>query len=108
MSRAAVAAALALPVAGIATTAALTLGSSDGDDAAAARERPLAAGEVRAVAEAFADAYEREDGAALRRLVTSDVRRVLPAGALRGRAAVATDTRASFARTQRAATTWKT
>ena len=96
MSRAALAAALALPAAGVATTAALTLGSSDGDGAAATRERPLAAGEVRAVAEAFADAYEREDGAALRRLVTSDVRRVLPAGALRGRDAVATEYESQF------------
>jgi ketosteroid isomerase-like protein len=96
MSRAALAAALALPVAGIATTAALTLGSSDGDGAAAARDRPLAAGEVRAVAEAFADAYQSEDGAALRRLVTSDVRRVLPAGVLRGRDAVATEYESQF------------
>jgi len=95
VGRGALAAALALPVAGIATTAALTLGSPEGEDAAA-RAGPLAGGEVRAVAQAFADAYEREDGSSLRRLVTSDVRRVLPAGTLRGRDAVATEYERQF------------
>jgi ketosteroid isomerase-like protein len=45
---------------------------------------------VRAVAGAFADAYETEDGRALRRLLTPDVQRALPSGAvLHGREAVA-------------------
>jgi serine/threonine-protein kinase len=94
-SRRAVLAALALPLAGIATTAALTLGSDSAPDPAAT-DRPLAGDEVRAVAEAFASAYEHEDGQALRRLVTGDVRRVLPAGVLRGRTAVATEYERQF------------
>jgi hypothetical protein len=93
----AVAAALALPLAGIATTAALTLGSN-GDPGRAAADRPLAAGEVRVVAQSFATAYETEDGRALRRLVTTDVQRVLPGGVLRGREAVATEYERQFRR----------
>jgi serine/threonine-protein kinase len=94
-SRRAVAAALALPLAGIATTAALTLGSN-GAPSRAAADGPLTAGEVRAVAEAFAAAYETEDGRALRRLVTTDVQRVLPGGVLRGRELVATEYERQF------------
>ncbi len=96
-ARVAWAAAIALPLAGVATVAALMLGSDGGGDAAAAEARPLAAGEVRAVADAFADAYETEDGRALRRLLTSDVVRLLPEGApLRGRGAVAGAYEAQF------------
>jgi serine/threonine-protein kinase len=80
--------ALALPLAGIVTVAVLMLGSGDDTSAAAAQVRPLAAGEVRAVADAFADAYETEDGAALGRLLTADVKRVLPDAIARGRRAV--------------------
>ncbi len=96
--RGALAAAIALPLAGVATVAGLMLASGGGGSGAAAAEsRPLAAGEVRAVAAAFADAYETEDGRALRRLLTSDVRRVLPEGAsLRGRDAVAAAYEAQF------------
>jgi ketosteroid isomerase-like protein len=85
--RGALAVAVVLPLAGVLTVAALMV-TSDGSsgDAAAAAARPLASGEVRAVAEAFAEAYETEDTAALRQLVTSDVERVLPTGApLHGR-----------------------
>jgi serine/threonine-protein kinase len=90
-------AAIALPLAGVATVAALMLSSGGGGNAAAAAARPLAPGEVRAVAAAFAEAYETEDGAALRRLVTSDVQRVLPTGApLRGRDAVVAAYEAQF------------
>jgi ketosteroid isomerase-like protein len=90
--RGALAAAIVLPLAGVATVAALMLvdGGGSGGDAAAAASRPLAPGEVRAVAGAFADAYETEDGRALRRLLTPDVQRALPGGAiLHGREAVA-------------------
>jgi ketosteroid isomerase-like protein len=67
----------------------LTSQRGGGGDAAAAAARPLGAGEVRAVAGAFAKAYETEDSLELRRLLTSDVERVLPQGpAVRGRAAV--------------------
>ena len=93
--RAALLAALALPLAGIVTVALFML---DGDerDVATAQTRPLADGEVRAVAEAFADAYETEDGRALGRLLTSDVRRVLPEGTVRGRQAVVTQYETQF------------
>lgn len=93
--RAALLAAIALPLAGIITVALLML---DGDerDIATAQTRPLAEGEVRAVAEAFAEAYEIEDGRALGRLLTKDVRRVLPEGAVRGRQAVVTQYETQF------------
>ena len=94
-SRRALAAALALPLAGIATTAALTTGSDDDRDARAA-VAPLAGDDVRRAAEAFAEAYETEDGPRLRRLVTRDVRRVLPGGVLRGRGAVASEYERQF------------
>ena len=78
-------AAVLVPLAGIATVAALMLAGDGGTDAAAARTAPLAEGEVRAAAEAFAAAYETEDAEALRRLLTADVERVLPDGVARGR-----------------------
>jgi serine/threonine-protein kinase len=87
--RGGLATAIALPLAGIVTVAVMMLGGDAGDDAARAASRPLAAGEVRAAGEAFAAAYESEDERALRRLLTRDVQRVLPAGApVRGRDAV--------------------
>ena len=57
---------------------------------------PLSADEVRASAQGFADAYEREDGRALRGLLSSDVERVLPAGVARGRAAVISEYERQF------------
>ncbi len=90
--RGTLAAAIGLPLAGVATVAVLMLldGGASAGDAAAVAARPLATGEVRAVAGAFADAYETEDGRALRRLLTADAQRALPGGAvLRGRDAVA-------------------
>ena len=89
-------AALALPLAGIATVAALMLSGDDRQGAAAAQVAPLAEGEVRAAAEAFAQAYETEDGRELRRLLTSNVQRVLPTGVVRGRDAVATEYESQF------------
>ncbi|MFP5362957.1 MAG: protein kinase domain-containing protein [Thermoleophilia bacterium] len=90
-------AALALPLAGIATVAALMLGADGERDVATAQSRPLAEGEVQAAAEAFAQAYETEDGRALRRLLSADVQRVLPDGSVRGRDAVATQYESQFA-----------
>ena len=84
-TRGTLALALALPLAGIVTVALLMLGSADDDNAAVAQTRPLAEAEVRAATAAFADAYETEDGAALGRLLTADVKRVLPGGIVRGR-----------------------
>ncbi|MEO8689913.1 MAG: hypothetical protein ABI611_17085, partial [Solirubrobacteraceae bacterium] len=49
---------------------------------------PLSDGEVRDVAEEFANAYKAEDGAALRRVLTPGVERVLPTGVARGRSRV--------------------
>ena len=94
--RGTLAAALALPLAGIVTVAVLMLGSADDDNVATAQTRPLAEGEVRAVTEAFADAYETEDGAALGRLLTGDVKRVLPDAIVRGRKAVVTQYETQF------------
>ena len=88
-------AALALPLAGIATVAVFMLGD-DGERNAAAQARPLSEDEVRAAADAFAQAYETEDTRALRRLLTADVQRVLPAGSARGRNAVATEYASQF------------
>jgi serine/threonine protein kinase len=59
-----------------------------GPGATAERSGPLGRNEVRAAAEAFATAYGHEDALALRRIVTRDVRRVLPSGVARGRDAV--------------------
>ena len=86
--RRALAAALALPLAGIVTTAVLLLGQSGDDPARPDDSIPLSTEEVRAAAQGFAAAYEREDGRALRGLLSSDVERVLPTGVARGRSAV--------------------
>lgn len=96
--RGALAAAVVLPLAGVGTVAVLMLGSGNGGGSAAVADaRPLAAGEVRAVAQTFAAAYETEDGPGLRRLLTSDVERVLPqGGAVRGRGAVVREYEAQF------------
>ena len=93
--RPALLAAIALPLAGIITVALLML-SGDEREVATAQTRPLAEGEVRAVADAFAEAYETEDGGALGRLLTSDVRRVLPEGTVHGRRAVVTQYETQF------------
>jgi serine/threonine-protein kinase len=85
-SRPAVAAAgtiLALALVGVA--AGLLLGDPG---TTADQTGPLSRNEVRSAAQAFADAYEHEDPAALRRTLTRDVLRVLPAGVARGRETV--------------------
>jgi serine/threonine-protein kinase len=68
-------------------------GAFDGDDDPTA---PLSADDVRGVAEGFATAYANEDDAALRRLLATDVGRVTPADAQRGRAAVLRESRGQF------------
>lgn len=60
---------------------------------------PLSEGEVRAAAERFAEAYAREDPAALARALTTDVKRVTPGDEQIGRAAVLTEYRRQFAGT---------
>ena len=68
-------------------------GGSSGNGRARA---PLTADEVRDVAQDFAQAYEAEDGAALGRLLTRDVQRVLPSGVARGRTRVVREYRSQF------------
>jgi Protein kinase domain/Domain of unknown function (DUF4440) len=65
------------------------LGIAGGSGAGAGRPgAPLSDGDVQDLAQAFAQAYEAEDGPALGRLLTSDVQRVLPGGVARGRSRV--------------------
>ncbi|MDQ3678767.1 MAG: nuclear transport factor 2 family protein, partial [Actinomycetota bacterium] len=86
----------ALMAAGLATGVAL-VASGGGDNGGTQRAtRPLSAIEVRDLARAFADAYEAEDARALRRLLTTDVQRVLPSGVARGRPAVVTEYERQF------------
>jgi serine/threonine-protein kinase len=77
----------------VAIAAAVTaVGLGIGSGAGAGRPNaPLSDGDVRDVAQEFAQAYEAEDGTALRRLLTSDVQRVLPGGVARGRSRVVTE-----------------
>jgi len=86
--RRAIGAAIALPLAGIVTTGVLLLGQPEGGTTRPDDSIPLSTDEVRAAAQDFADAYENEDGRALRSMLSSDVERVLPAGVARGRTAV--------------------
>jgi ketosteroid isomerase-like protein len=77
--------------------AATALGIAGGGGAGAGRSTaPLSDGDVRGVAEEFAKAYQDEDGAALGRLLTADVQRVLPAGIARGRSRVVTEYERQF------------
>ncbi|HEV7752338.1 MAG TPA: serine/threonine-protein kinase [Baekduia sp.] len=58
---------------------------------------PLGTGEVRSVAESFADAYTHEDDAALRRILTPAARRFSPSDVQRGRPAVVGEYHRQFA-----------
>jgi hypothetical protein len=81
-------------VAAVGTAAALAGipgGGGSGDPRA-----PLSADDVRDVAQDFAQAYEAEDGRALRRLLTPGVQRVLPTGVARGRARVVREYESQF------------
>jgi hypothetical protein len=79
---------VALGLLAILTGVGLALGALLGPGDAQPRTGPLSAGEVRGAARAFADAYGREDAAAIRRTLARDVVRVLPSGVARGREAV--------------------
>ncbi|MDQ1741332.1 MAG: hypothetical protein QOE53_2984 [Pseudonocardiales bacterium] len=73
------------------------LGIAGGGGAGAGQPNaPLSDGDVRDVADAFARAYEAEDGAALGRLLTRDVQRVLPTGVARGRSRVVAEYERQF------------
>ena len=89
-----VAGAIALGAAGGA--AALVAGSGDGVDAQRLPGAPVDDGEVEALAREFATAYGNEDGAALGRLLTRDVERVVPGARQEGRAEVIAAYRSQF------------
>ena len=80
------AALVALGAAGAA--AARLAGSGDGADAARLPGASVDEGEVESLAQDFAAAYAREDGAALGRLLTRDAERVVPGARQEGRAEV--------------------
>src|SRR3954471_7321966 len=86
---------LVLGIAAAGTAVALI--GNPGDSGGAGRARsPLSTDEVRDVAQDFAQAYEAEDGRALRRVLTSDVQRVLPSGIAHGRARVVREYESQF------------
>ncbi len=70
------------------TAVALLAGSGGGADAARLPGAPVEHDEVEALAQDFAAAYAREDGAALGRLLTRDAERVVPGARQQGRAEV--------------------
>ena len=76
--------------------AAVALGLPGGSPGAGNARAPLTEDEVRDVAQDFAQAYESEDGAALRRTLTPGVQRVLPSGVARGRARVVREYESQF------------
>jgi serine/threonine-protein kinase len=57
---------------------------------------PVSASDVARLANAFADAYAKEDGARLTRLLTSDAQRVTPRDRQRGRAGVVAEYQRQF------------
>ena len=86
---------LVLGIAAAGTAVALIGNPGAGDGASRARA-PLSEDEVRDVAQDFAQAYQDEDGTALRRLLTPGVERVLPSGVARGRARVVREYESQF------------
>ncbi len=60
---------------------------------------PMSEDDVRAAAERFAEAYANEDAEALRRALTTDVKRVTPGDEQLGRQAVVAEYRRQFAGT---------
>jgi len=78
------AAAIGVALAGLGT-AAVIVGVPGGQGRGMTATTPLSEGDVQDAAEAFAEAYETEDTAALGRLVSAGVERVLPTGVAHGR-----------------------
>jgi serine/threonine-protein kinase len=79
-----------------AASVALLAGTGDGVDASRLPGAPVDEGEVKALAQDFAAAYAKEDGAAIGRLLTRDAERVVPGARQEGRAAVVTAYRRQF------------
>ena len=77
-------------------TAVALIGNPGAGDGADKTRAPLSEDEVRDVAQDFAQAYQDEDGTALRRLLTPGVARVLPSGVARGRARVVREYESQF------------
>jgi ketosteroid isomerase-like protein len=77
-------------------TAVALIGNPGAGDGAGRARAPLSEDEVRDVAQDFAQAYQDEDGTALRRLLTPGVARVLPSGVARGRARVVREYESQF------------
>jgi hypothetical protein len=77
-------------------TAVVLIGNPGSGNNAARARAPLSTDDVQNVAQDFAQAYESEDGAALRRVLTSDVQRVLPSGVARGRGRVLREYESQF------------
>ena len=77
-------------------TAVALIGNPGAGDGAGKARAPLSEDEVRDVAQDFAQAYQDEDGTALRRLLTPGVERVLPSGVARGRARVVREYESQF------------
>ncbi len=86
---------LVLGIAAAGTAVALIGNPGAGDGADRARA-PLSEDEVRDVGQDFAQAYQDEDGTALRRLLTPGVAGVLPSGVARGRARVVREYESQF------------
>ena len=78
-----------------AAAAAVVLGLGDGAGTGNPTA-PLSENDVRDVAQDFAQAYNDEDGAALRRTLTPGVERVLPSGVARGRKSVVNEYERQF------------
>ena len=72
------------------------LGLPGGSSGSGRPGAPVSEDEVRDVAQDFAQAYEAEDTAGLRRTLTPGVMRVLPSGVARGRARVVGEYRSQF------------
>jgi ketosteroid isomerase-like protein len=90
---------LVVPVAvGAAGFAAVQIAGAGGDvDASLLPGAPVSDGEVEQLVSDFADAYRREDAAALGRLLTRDAERVVPGARQEGRAEVIGSYKSQFA-----------
>ncbi|HEU0023517.1 MAG TPA: protein kinase, partial [Thermoleophilaceae bacterium] len=87
----------ALLATGLAVAAGATLAVIAVDPFGADERGPLSESEVRGVVDAFADAYAREAGADLGRVLARDVARVTPGDTQRGRGVVVREYRRQFA-----------
>ncbi len=78
----------------------LLLARDRGEETVRTDPGPMSEDDVRAAAERFAEAYANEDAEALRRALTTDVKRVTPGDEQIGRQAVVAEYRRQFAGTE--------